>query len=80
MNKGWIKIHRQILEWEWYQNLNVRVLFFHLLIRANHEEKRWCGKSIKAGQLITSIEHLSAETGLTQRQVRTAIEKLKNTG
>lgn len=78
--EGWIKLHRQILDWEWYQNLNVRVLFLHLLIKANHAEKKWCGKTIKAGQLITSIEHLSAETGLTQRQVRTAIEKLKNTG
>lgn len=79
MDKGWIKMHRQILNWEWYHDINVRILFFHLLLRVNRENKKWCGRTIKAGELVTSIEHLSAETGLTQRQTRTALEKLKKT-
>ena len=78
-NTGWIKIHRQILKWEWYHNLNVRVLFFHLLLKANYEDKKWCGKTIKAGQLITSLDHLAAQTGLTRQQTRTALDKLKST-
>lgn len=79
MNKGWIKIHRKILNWEWYSNLNVRVLFFHLLLKANYENKNWCGKTIKAGQLVTSLDHLVAQTGLSKQQIRTALDKLKST-
>lgn len=35
--------------------------------------------TIKRGQKVTSIGHLADETGLTIRQVRTALDKLKST-
>ena len=79
MSEGWIKLHRQFLNWEWYSNANVKILFLHFLLLANHDEKSWQGIKIKAGQFITSIENLSSQTGLTKQKVRTAIEKLKLT-
>jgi hypothetical protein len=80
MKDGWLKLHRQFLNWEWYNDINVKVLFLHLLLRVNIEDKKWCGRTIKAGSLATSIKHLSEETGLTQQQIRTALTKLKKTG
>ena len=45
-NAGWIKIHRKIIKWEWYQDLPTKSLFFHLLLTANIEDKKWQGKVI----------------------------------
>lgn len=80
MENGFIVLHRKIIKWEWYTDNNVFKLFLHLLLRANHEDKYWRGILVKRGQLITSIKHLSDETGLSIKQVRTALDKLKSTG
>ena len=77
---GFIKIHRQITDWEWYTNIPVKTLFFHCLLKANHKDNNWQGITIKRGSFITSYENLAFETGLTVRQVRTALDKLKMTG
>lgn len=76
---GWIKLHRQILDWEWYSDINCSRLFIHLLLTANAKDKTWKGIEVKRGQLITSLQNLSVETGLTLQQLRTAIKKLKST-
>lgn len=67
-------------DWEWYENTNVFRLFCHCLLHTNLEDKRYCGREIKAGQFASSIQRISAETGLTESQVRTALKKLKDTG
>jgi hypothetical protein len=77
---GWIKLHRKMLEWEWYDDINVCRLWTHLLLKANHKDNRWKGVDVKAGQLITGRLSLSDETGLTEQQIRTALKKLKSTG
>lgn len=76
---GWIKIFRTMLEWEWYDDINVKIVFLHLLLKANFEDKKWKGINIKRGDLITSYGNLADELGLTSMQVRTAIQKLKST-
>lgn len=77
---GFVKLYRSMLKWEWYDDINVKVLFLHLLLKANYENKKWRGIEIQRGELITSISQLSKETQLTPQQVRTCIEKLKKTG
>ena len=77
---GYRKTYRKMLDWEWYTDVPVRVLFEHCLLKANYKEKKWHGITIKCGSFITSYENLAFETGLTVQQVRTAINKLKSTG
>lgn len=74
--KSFIVIDRKMLKWEWYQDSNTKDLFLHLLLTANWESKKWQGIDIERGSLITSIKHLSEQTGLTIRQVRTSLDKL----
>ena len=76
---GWIKIHRQILEWEWYSDNNSFRVFLHLLLKANHKQKRYKGLELKIGTIITSRDILAIETGLSVQQIRTALDKLKST-
>ena len=73
---GWIKIHRRLTEWEWYTDVNTFKLFMHLLLKANHKDNSHRGQLVKRGQLITGRYKLSGETGLSERQVRTALDKL----
>ena len=80
MNRGFIKLYRCLVDWEWYKDIPVRVLFEHCLIKANIKDKKWQGIIIKKGSFVTSLDNLAFETGLTKMQVRTAIKKLKSTG
>ena len=77
--QGWIMLHRQLLEWEWYTDANVSRLFIHCLLKANHKDGNWKGIPIKRGQFITSLDRLAAETSLSKSQLRTSIKKLKST-
>jgi hypothetical protein len=76
---GWIKIHRKLLDWEWYDDGNVVRVFLHLLLTANFEPKNWHGITIERGQVATSVLNLANQVHLSPKQVRTALEKLKNT-
>jgi len=80
MSEGWIKLHRQMEQWEWYTDPNTCHLFMHLLFRANHKPKRWRGVDIATGQLITSYGNLAEQTGLSVRNVRTCLSHLQQTG
>lgn len=77
---NFIKINRSILDWEWYQDTNTKCLFLHLLLKANWKDARFKGYDVPRGSLVTSIEKLSEETGLSVRQVRTALSHLQRTG
>lgn len=77
---GHIKIDRKILNWEWYSDYKMVHLFIHLLIKANYKDNTWQGISVNRGQLITSVEKLSENTGLTTSQTRTCLNHLQNTG
>lgn len=76
---GWLKLHRKLLNWEWYNKSEYVHLFLHILIKANFEDKKWHGIEVKKGQLVTSIKHLSLETGISERSIRTILNKLKTT-
>lgn len=75
--EGWIKIHRGLLDWEWYSDTNCVRMALHLLLKANFQTKRWRGITVERGQLVTSRSILARETGLSEREVRTAISKLE---
>lgn len=77
---GWIKIHRKILDWEWYSDSVTKDVFIHLLIVVNHKDKMWQGQRVKAGSTITSIKKLSHSLGFSLQQIRTALNKLEMTG
>lgn len=77
---GWIKIHRRITEWEWYSDANTFRLFMHLLLTANYEDKRWRNINVKRGQLVTGRQELAQALRLTERQIRTSLDKLKMSG
>ena len=79
MSTGWIKVHRKLTEWEWYDDINTSRLFIHLMITANHKDNNWRGIEIKRGSRLTSLDKLSSETCLSVSKIRTSIKKLIST-
>lgn len=77
---GFIKLFRQILDWEWYDDLPTCRLFIHLLLKANYAERNWHGQTIERGSCITSYAILASETGLSPEQIKRALKNLTKTG
>ena len=80
MAEGFIKLYKKMLQWEWYDDPNTKILFIHILLKASWKESKWHGVEIHPGQLITSLPSLAKETQLSVMQVRTSLKKLISTG
>jgi len=76
---GHIKIDRKILNWEWYSDVNMFHLFLYFLLKANWKDGKFKGNLIKRGQLVTGRLKISKDTGLSEMQIRTCLNKLKST-
>lgn len=79
-NNGYVKLHRKLFEWEWWDDINTFRLFVTILLLANWKPKKWRGRVIPRGSCWTSIPALAEKSGLTYQQTRTSFEKLKSTG
>jgi hypothetical protein len=79
LTNGFISLHRSLLKWEWYDDINTTRLFIHLLLTVNHYDETWRGIKIMRGQILTSTAKLSRETRLSVRQIRVAMTHLIST-
>lgn len=79
IENGYIKLHRKIMTWRWYTHPLTKHLFEHLLLIANIDDGQLGNITIKRGQCVTSLRLLSYQTGLSLKEVRTALKHLKET-
>lgn len=79
-DSGYVKIHRKIFDWTWYKDINTFRLFTHMILKANWKDGSFKGTTVPRGSFASSIDKLSDETGLTRREIRTAISHLETTG
>lgn len=77
---SWIKIFRELLQWEWFQKPEMVQLFIYLLLKANCEDKQWQGITVKRGQLVTSNSSIRNDLRLSEQTIRTCIKRLISTG
>ena len=75
---GWIKIHRSLLQWEWFQKPDMVQLFMYLLLKANVEDRKWQGIDVKRGQVVTSVATICRDLSLSTKKIRNCLEHLKN--
>ena len=80
MDEGYIKIHRKIRNWQWYEDSNTLHVFMDLLLEANYEDSKVGLQEIKRGQVFTSLKRISENTGLSFQNIRTALSKLEKSG
>ena len=79
LDGGFIKLHRKMVKWEWYQDANTFRVFVHLLLTANYEPRRFQGMVIERGQRVTSIAKLSKELKISVKAIRVALNHLQET-
>lgn len=79
INAGWIKIHRKIIEWEWYDDANTFRVFMHLLLTANREPKKWHGQVIEVGEVVIGTIELAETLRMGRQALRSALIHLKST-
>ena len=75
---GWIKIHRSLLQWEWFQKPDMVQLFMYLLLKANVEDRKWQGIDVKRGQVVTSVATICRDLSLSTKKIRNCLGHLKN--
>ena len=80
MGEAYVKLHKKMLSWEWYDDMITFRVFIHCLLKADYKPSRWHGIALEPGQFPTSFAKLAKETNLTVQQVRTAMKHLKSTG
>lgn len=77
---SWIKIFRELLQWEWFEKAEMVQLFIYLLLKASCEDKQWQGISVKRGQLVSTNGSMRRDLKLSEQQIRTCIKRLISTG
>jgi len=76
---GYVKLHRKFKNWEWYSDLNSRVVFMHLLLTVNYKDSRFQGHEVKSGSGVYGRVKLASDVGISEQQLRTALNKLRST-
>ena len=80
LESGYIKLYRSLLSWEWYDDINTKTVFLHLLLTVSIEESKWHGITVPRGARVSSYQALAKETGLSVQQLRTSVKRLESTG
>lgn len=78
-DRTYIKIFHKMLDWGWYGDTNTFRVFMHILLRANYRESEYLGHKIGAGECVFGRRAWAEKLGLSERQIRTAIDHLKST-
>ena len=77
---NYIKINRKILNWGWYDDPATKIVFLDLLLHANFSEGEYHGEKLQKGEVVFGRKACAARNGLSERQVRTAIDHLRKSG
>lgn len=79
-NNGFVKLPRNFLEWEWFDDANTLKVYLALICLASFKDCRLKGYELKRGQAPVSLEILARRTNMTIRSVRTALKHLEMSG
>ena len=78
-DRGFITLHRKIMDWGWYGEPNTARVFIHLLLCASYNTYEFRGTTIERGQVPFGRKKCARELNISERAVRTAIKHLIST-
>jgi len=79
-NGNWILLAKKITNWKWFKYPEMVQMWIYLLSEAKYKPTRFAERVIERGQLLTTRKELVEKTGLSERQVRTCLQRLQRTG
>ena len=68
------------MDWEWWGDPVMVCSYLTMLLMCSSHGTRWRGVGIAPGEFVTSRSLLAKRIGITERQVRTVISRLEETG
>ena len=81
-NLGWIKLHRKTKESFVYKNPEAFLLWCHILLSVNHQEKTFLHGNqkitLRPGQILTGRKTLSVDTGIQESKVKRLLDMLES--
>ena len=77
LNPNWVKLYRKIEDWRWYKDAITFHLFIHLLLNVNYCPSANGENILGRGQIIVTRRSLTESTNISDRSIRTCIEKLQ---
>lgn len=77
---GFIKLSDDLPNWAWYGDNNTLSVYIRLLIGAVWRETEYQNTTLQRGQIATTLPKIAKENGITERQARTILDRLKATG
>jgi hypothetical protein len=75
---GFFKLHRKIVDWEWFSDPKSLSLWIYILAKTNYEPKVYRGRQINRGQAVLGRKKASIDTGLTEQEIRTRLKRFQN--
>lgn len=77
---GYIKLFRQIREWEFWGDPSATVLWIYLLVTVNWTDGTFRGEAVERGAMITSIDRLSTATSLSRSTIKRKLKDFEKAG
>ena len=77
---GFVQLSDDLTNWEWFDDKNTVYVYLWLMLRAAWCSARYHGIELERGQVITTYPEISEKCGVTIRQARTILDRLKTTG
>lgn len=77
LNPNWVKLYRKIEDWRWYKDAITFHLFIHLLLNVNYCPSANGENVLGRGQIMVTRRSLTESTNISDRSIRTCIEKLQ---
>lgn len=76
----WINMSRILAECDWLGNHDMVVVWTYLLLHAAHDIDEYRGVTVARGQVAASRRRIVDATGLSEQQIRAALQKLAKRG
>ncbi len=76
----WIKLSRDIINWQWYHDDNAKSVFLHIALSVRWKEGFVGNTKLNAGEMLTTQCELAERLGKSRYQIRTALDALKSSG
>lgn len=77
---GFVKITNDLPSWAWYGDNNTLLVYIRLLFGTVWRETEFQNVTLQRGQIATTLPKIADENGITERQARTILDRLKTTG
>lgn len=77
---AFVKLSSDLPNWAWYGDNNTLIVYIRLLLGAVWRDTDYQNTTLKRGQIAVTFPKIAKENGITERQARTILDRLKSTG